>query len=164
MENLVSVIVPVYNGQDYLENCIESIEMQTYPKIEVIIVNDGSTDRTSDICRKLTDKYHNIQVIDRNDEGVSAARNAGIAKASGEYFLFVDADDRLHAETVQTLYDALVETGSDMAGCGFFVWGSEDEWKKEINTWKENQQRPVILQRDEFLKKGIFGSDKRCWG
>ena len=164
MENLVSVIVPVYNGQDYLENCIESIEMQTYPQIEVIIVNDGSTDRTSDICRKLTDKYHNIQVIDRNDEGVSAARNAGIAKASGEYFLFVDADDRLHAETVQTLYDALVETGSDMAGCGFFVWGSEDEWKKEINTWKENQQRPVILQRDEFLKKGIFGSDKRCWG
>ena len=79
-----SITIPVYNVEDYLENCIESIEMQTYPKIEVIIVNDGSTDRTSDICRKLTDKYHNIQVIDRNDEGVSAARNAGIAKASGE--------------------------------------------------------------------------------
>ena len=164
MQPLISIIVPVYNGQDYLENCIESIELQTYPALEVLIVNDGSTDATGKICEDLSVKYHNIQVISMNDEGVSKARNAGIERCKGEYVMFVDADDRLHCDTVQTLYDALVETESDMSGCGFFTWSSEQEWKEKVGIEKGAIGKPVIMQRDEFLEKGILGADTRCWG
>ena len=90
---LISVIVPVYNGQDYLENCIISIENQTYDNLEIIIINDGSTDRTGAICVKLKEKYDNIRVVTLEDEGVSAARNAGIDMARGGFLTFVDADD-----------------------------------------------------------------------
>lgn len=164
MQPLISIIVPVYNGQDYLENCIESIELQTYPVVEVLIVNDGSTDATGKICEDLSVKYPDIQVISMNDEGVSKARNAGIDRCKGKYVMFVDADDRLHCDTVQTLYDALSGTGSDMSGCGFFTWSSEQEWKEKVSGEKGAAGKPVILQRDEFLKKGILGADTRCWG
>ena len=164
MQPLISIIVPVYNGRDYLENCIESIELQTYPALEVLIVNDGSTDATGKICEDLCVKYQNIQVISMNDEGVSKARNAGIERCKGEYVMFVDADDRLHCDTVQTLYDAQVETESDMSGCGFFTWSSEQEWKEKVSGEKDAAGKPVILQRDEFLEKGILGADTRCWG
>ena len=164
MQPLISVIVPVYNGQDYLENCIESIELQTYPNVEVLIVNDGSTDATGKICEDLCEKYHNIQVISMNDEGVSKARNAGIERCKGNYVMFADADDRLHCDTVQTLYDALAETESDMSGCVFFTWSNEQEWKDRVSREKGAAGKSVIFKRDEFLEKGILGADTRCWG
>lgn len=164
MQPLISIIVPVYNGQAYLNNCIESIEMQTYPEIEILIINDGSTDETGRICEDLSRKYINIRIISMNDEGVSAARNAGLAQCQGQCVMFVDADDRLHCEAVQTLYDVLVRTGSDMAGCGFFAWGSEEEWKEKSCKIESAAGKPVIFQRDEFLEKGILGGDTRCWG
>ena len=74
---LISVIVPVFNGQDYLEKCIESIEKQTYKNLEIIIINDGSTDDTAAVCVKLRENYENIHVITTEDEGVSAARTRG---------------------------------------------------------------------------------------
>ena len=80
---LISVIVPVYNGQDYLEKCIESIENQTYRNLEVIIVNDGSTDATGAVCDRLRTGYANISVITMEDEGVSAARNRALDRAVG---------------------------------------------------------------------------------
>ena len=164
MQPLVSVMVPVYNGQDYLENCIKSIKEQTYPSIEIVIVNDGSTDETGSVCDELLQKYDNLQVITMNDEGVSAARNAGMRKATGEYLMFADADDRLHPKAVQMLYDALIQTDSDVASCGFFMWTTEEEWQQEAGTESDVTVRSMILQRDEFLEKGILGNDTRCWG
>lgn len=163
MEPVISIIVPVYNGQDYLENGIKSIQAQTYPQKEVIIVNDGSTDHTGDVCRKLMQKYDNIQVISLNDEGVSAARNAGIDKAKGKYLMFVDADDRLHPEVLQALYDTLKGTSSDVSGCSFFPWIEEAEWKKQVQLKYEIGTKLHILQRDEFLEEIADGRDTRCW-
>ncbi len=164
MEPLISVIVPVYNGQEYLRNCIESIEKQTYSKIEIIIVNDGSTDQTENVCTELVKKYANIYVVSMNDKGVSAARNAGIKKAGGDYLMFVDADDRLHPELLRRLYHALVGTGSDIAGCDFFCWSSEDEWNRGVSGEKSKEYSLEILHRDEALERIAKGKDTRCWG
>lgn len=163
MEPVISIIVPVYNGQDYLENGIKSLQAQTYPQKEIIIVNDGSTDHTGDVCRKLAQKYDNIQVLSLNDEGVSAARNAGINKANGKYLMFADADDRLHPQMLQTLYDTLMSTGSDVAGCGFFSWTKEEEWENGIRLKIDKNDKLHIFQRGEFLKEIAEGRDTRCW-
>lgn len=163
MEPIISIIVPVYNGQDYLEDGIKSIQAQVYPQKEIIIVDDGSTDHTGDVCRKLAQKYDNIQVVSLHDEGVSAARNAGIDKAKGKYLMFVDADDRLHPEAIQTLYDTLRGTSSDVSGCSFFSWTEEAEWEKQIQLKYEIGTKLHILQRDELLEEIADGRDTRCW-
>lgn len=129
-EPLISVIVPVYNGQDYLADCIDSIENQTYRNLEIIIVNDGSTDRTSAVCDSLQTVYHNVRILTLDDRGVSAARNAGIEAAEGDFVTFVDADDRIRPDMIKILYDCMIETQSDVAGCSFFLWKNEDEWKQ----------------------------------
>lgn len=164
MYPIISVIVPVYNGQEYLANCIKSIEAQDYPALEIIIINDGSTDETGKVCDSLTEQFKNIQVITMQDEGVSAARNAGMERASGEYLMFVDADDVLHPKAISLLYDTLVKTGSDISGCGFFVWSDRKEQEKGLKQEIEEAEDTRIYSREEFLKEGILGGDTRCWG
>ena len=83
MQPLISVIVPVYNGERYLKNCIESIETQSYEPLEIIVINDGSTDGTAEVCEKLAQSYENLSFITTEDLGVSASRNHGIALAKG---------------------------------------------------------------------------------
>ena len=186
-QEYISVIVPVYNGEKYLEKCIQSIEEQTYRKFEIIIINDGSTDDTAKICKKLEAQYENITVLHMNDEGVSAARNAGLNAAKGEYITFVDADDRLLPEALARLYTAIKETGSDVAGCGFTAWSREDEWeelfarsrkeqvqyeKAKATALKETEAQAgkagqgecyQICTGKEFWQQGIYGGDTRCW-
>lgn len=166
MKPLISVIVPVYNGQDFLFKCIKSIEAQTYPNLEIIIINDGSTDQTEAVCENVTNQYGNIQLIDLGDEGVSAARNAGITAAKGEYITFVDADDRLLPKTLQLLYESLVETDSDIAGCGFESWSSEQQWgrilEKEARVEIE-KNGAQIYSGASFVSEGILKGNSRCW-
>ena len=121
-------IPELYNGQDYLADCIDSIENQTYKNLEIIIVNDGSTDRTSAVCDSLQTVYHNVRTLTLDDRGVSAARNAGIEAVEGAFVTFVDADDRICPDMIKILYDCMIRTQSDVAGCGFFLWKNEDEW------------------------------------
>lgn len=159
---LISVIVPVYNGQDYLENCITSIEHQTYDNLEIIIINDGSTDRTGAICVKLKEKYGNIQVITMEDEGVSAARNAGIDMARGGFLTFVDADDRLRPKTLDVLYDSILSTGCDIAGCRFQTFREEPEWQGQLLT-QHRIKEPTVYKPAEYLQKEILKGNSRCW-
>lgn len=91
--NLISVIVPVFNAEKQIERCIKSIQNQTYTNIEIIIINDGSTDKSIDIINKCIHDDNRVKVFDIVNQGVSAARNLGIKVASGEYFCFIDADD-----------------------------------------------------------------------
>lgn len=159
---LISVIVPVYNGQDYLENCITSIEHQTYDNMEIIIINDGSIDRTGAICVKLKKKYDNIQVITMEDEGVSAARNAGIDMARGGFLTFVDADDRLRPKTLEVLYDSILSTGCDIAGCRFQTFREEPEWQGQLLTLHRIKE-PTVYKPAEYLQKEILKGNSRCW-
>lgn len=158
---LISVIVPVCNGQDYLENCIRSIEDQTYENLEVIVVNDGSTDATGTVCDRLKCDYDNLRVLSLDDKGVSAARNVGIDAAGGDYITFVDADDRLCSETLGMLYDSMVDTESDVAGCGFFEWSSVEEWRQGAGGITTLQS--TVYDAHRYLKEAILRGNSRCW-
>lgn len=92
---VVSIVIPVYNVEKYLENCLESIVNQSYSKLEIILVNDGSTDESGEICNSYQNSYQNINVLHQDNHGVSHARNAGINLATGDYILFVDPDDSI---------------------------------------------------------------------
>lgn len=163
MQPLISVIVPVYNGELYLKNCIESIEAQVYPSLEIVIINDGSTDHTEEICIKLTQIYDNIRYATIGDLGVSASRNQGIALAQGEFITFVDADDRIHPQMIRRLYDVMELTGSDIAGCGFTVFHAEREWEIAANSVPVQEQSQKIYHRQEYLEEQILCGNSRCW-
>ena len=110
----VSMIVPVYNVEAFLRECLESIEGQSFLNYEVLIINDGSTDGSAKIAQEFVDKYDNWHLIHKENGGLSSARNAGIARAKGEYICFVDSDDYIEKDYVQKLYDAACEYDADM--------------------------------------------------
>ena len=166
-EPLISVIVPVYNGQDYLVDCIDSIENQIYKNLEIIIVNDGSTDRTSAVCDSLQKAHHNIRTLTLDDRGVSAARNAGIEVAEGAFVTFVDADDRICPDMINILYDCMIRTQSDVAGCGFFLWKNEDEWKQAADSGarssKVSTEQAETYEAGTYLREELLNGNSRCW-
>lgn len=102
---LVSVIVPVYNVEQYLEKCIDSIINQTYKNLEIILIDDGSTDSSGKICDSYAARDKRIKVIHQENGGLAVVRNIGVSAASGEYIMFVDSDDYIDTEIVQFLYE-----------------------------------------------------------
>lgn len=116
--DLISVIVPVYKVEAYLDRCVQSIVNQTYQNLEIILVDDGSPDNCGAMCDAWAEKDSRIRVIHKSNGGLSDARNAGMAIATGEYIAFVDSDDWLDAQMYQCLYEAMVTTDSDIASCG----------------------------------------------
>ena len=103
MKPLVSIIIPVYNVEQYLEQCLDSVVNQTYSKIEAIVINDGSTDSSLDILKQYSEKYMNIKLIDKKNTGQGDTRNIGIDMASGEYIFFLDSDDYIKNDTIEVL-------------------------------------------------------------
>lgn len=115
-EKLISVIVPVYNVEKYLDKCIKSIVNQTYKNLEIILVDDGSPDNCPEICDKWAKKDERIKVIHKENGGLSDARNAGFAVSKGEYISFIDSDDFIEKGFYEILCDAL-DNGADIAEC-----------------------------------------------
>lgn len=111
----VSVIVPIYNVEEYLAECLKTIENQSFASFEVILVNDGSTDTSVDIAKTYVDKNAGWRLIHKENGGLSSARNAGIVEAKGEYICFVDSDDYIEPDYLQKLYEAAVQYQADMA-------------------------------------------------
>lgn len=117
MEDLISVIIPIFRVEAYLRRCVDSVLAQTYRNTEIILVDDGSDDGCPQICDEYAQKDPRVSVIHQKNAGLSGARNAGIEKARGAYLAFVDSDDYLSPEFLEQLYKACVETGSDMSVC-----------------------------------------------
>lgn len=115
MEELISVIVPVYNVQEYVGECIDSIVGQTYKLLEIILVDDGSTDESGRICDEFAQKYKCIRVIHKENEGLAKARNTGLDAANGAYISFIDSDDFIHPEFYSYMHAILNRTGADVA-------------------------------------------------
>lgn len=115
METLVSVIVPIYNVETYLSTCLDSVVAQTYTNLEILLVDDGSTDKSGAICDEYAKLDSRIKVIHQENKGVSAARNVALETCAGEYIMFVDADDYISEDAVAFLYHRLLEDGSDLA-------------------------------------------------
>lgn len=118
-EPLLSIIVPIYNVEKYLEQCIDSIVGQTYKNLEIILVNDGSTDSSGLLCDNYQKKDNRIRVIHKNNEGVSSARNVGLQYATGELLGFVDSDDYLESTMYSELWANMLQTNSDLACCAY---------------------------------------------
>ena len=116
---LISVIVPVYNVEKYLPQCLDSLIKQTFLPFEIICVNDGSTDGCNEILSRYAAKDRRIRLICQNNRGLSAARNAGLKKAKGQYVLFVDSDDLLHPETLSSLYRQITRHDADICLFGY---------------------------------------------
>ena len=117
MKELISIIVPIYNVEAYLERCLDSLVGQTYSNIEIILVDDGSTDHCPEICDIWERKDPRIKVIHKENGGLSDARNVGIKKVSGDYIIFVDSDDWLHRDMIKILADIRMETNADIVEC-----------------------------------------------
>ena len=116
----VSLIIPIYNAADYLQQCLGSVTEQTmFARMEVLLVDDGSTDASPEICDVWAQKYENIQVLHRKNAGVSAARNAGLDAAHGQYIAFADADDYLFPQMIEQLYAAAAKSGAALTFCDF---------------------------------------------
>lgn len=117
-EDLISVIVPVYNVQNYLNECVESIVSQSYKKLEIILVDDGATDNSGVICDEWKEKDNRIIVVHKKNAGLGFARNSGLEVTTGDYVMFIDSDDYIASDMIERLYDVAVKTNSDTVYCG----------------------------------------------
>lgn len=148
MDYKLSVIIPAYNGEKFLAETLDCVLNQTLKSVQIVIVNDGSTDSTADIIAEYAKKHSNILPINQPNSGVSAARNNGIRNASGEYLLFLDSDDFFTADSFELMCDKLDKTGADIAICRVQRFGYGGE---EFN--------PIV---DKFTKEDFIGCyDKR---
>lgn len=130
----ISIIVPVYNVEKYLENCIESILNQTFKDFELILVDDGSTDNSGKICDIYEKKDSRIKVIHKNNEGLSSARNTGLDIACGKYVGFVDSDDSIHPKMYEVLYNLIEKYKSDISCCNYkYTYDISNQNHEELN-------------------------------
>ena len=155
MEQLVSVIIPVYNRMDYLGECLDSVLTQTYENLEIILIDDGSTDGTVELCKQYAEKDSRIVVIAANHGGVSKARNLGLDAAKGSYVLFVDSDDVLHPALTETLLRSLSETGAAMAGTRNLPINL-DNWHKVPQLIQESASSETVYKPHEEAIHDFF--------
>lgn len=179
MEELISVIVPIYNAEKYLANCIESILAQSYKQFELLLINDGSKDASEDICKKYAQKDNRIRIISKENSGVADTRNLGIDKAIGKYVTFIDADDYVEERAFEKAVNKITQENASICGYHFnYVKGDsvsariESRFKTTIlngatrrelvnnlYSMNENGIMPAVwrylFEREFLLKNGI---------
>ncbi len=157
--DLISVIVPVYKVEAYLDQCVQSIVAQTYKNLEIILVDDGSPDNCPAMCDAWAQKDSRIKVIHKENGGLSDARNAGLAIATGDYIGFVDSDDYIDSTMYESLMTHLADTGSDIAACGVqMVW---EDGKTAMLTCPgcavlDNAQAMEAIVCESWLKQPVW--------
>lgn len=168
---MISVIVPVYNAQEHLSDCLDSLLHQTLESdfYEIILLNDGSKDMSTEICERYTKQYSNIVFVNKENEGVSKTRNLGIQKAKGDFVAFVDNDDLVESDYLEKLYTAISQSNADAVFSGYIRMTysgkvlfkeslSQTDWAKYIvmAPWAKLYRRQVLLDnRIEFFDYGI---------
>ena len=155
---MISVIINVYNGEKYIKKCIDSIINQTYKDLEIIIINDGSTDNTLSICESYDDER--IRIINQKNMGISLSRNVGIDNINGEYAFFVDSDDYIEPDTIEYLYDLCKKYNVKMATCQSIV--VYDYETKIVN----KEEKVDIINGLDIVKKMLLNLERNgnIWG
>ncbi len=153
---LISVIVPVYNVERYLNKCIDSIVSQTYKNLEIILVDDGSSDNCPAICDEWAEKDSRIKVIHKENGGVSSARNTGIELAAGEYLGFVDSDDYIDSDMYTVLYHQIKLTAADLSVVGVYYGERTDCFDSDITFSKHQTHLMLFNQRDYMAFNGYL--------
>jgi len=180
-ESMVSIIVPVYNGENYIENCVSSIREQSCSDWELLLVDNGSVDKSLEICKRLAAQDKRIRIFHEGANiGVSAARNLAMDKARGEYLTFVDADDWLRADFLEVLLGLWEEKRADMVVCGyekrFRQDGEEAETEKKggiragstagsLKKQKVTKEAASVeYTREAYLENYLLEGNTHCWG
>ena len=150
MNDLISIIIPVYNVEQYIRRCVDSILNQTYKNIEVILVDDGSTDNSGVICEEYKKKDLRVKVIDQKNSGAPTARNCGMDASTGKYIYFVDSDDYIHPQTLEILYNIITQKDTDVSACGYeIVYDNKLEFE-EITDYESR-----VISNFDLLKKMV---------
>ena len=157
MNELISVIIPVFNIKDYVGKCIESILRQSYTNIEVIIVDDGSTDGTEEICKQFAKKDSRINYLYQANQGSVGARKTGLIHAKGEYIIFADGDDYVESDYVEKLYGFMVENDVDVVHSNYMINGKNQKHTKQVHLY---QEKDLDLEfRAALLRNYVFEWD-----
>lgn len=156
----VSLIIPVYNVENYIEKCLNSVVNQTLDDIEIIIVNDGSEDSSKNIISKYVEKYKNkIKYFEKENGGLSSSRNFGMPYATGEYIAFLDSDDYVEPETYEEMYNLAKKEDADMVECDF-IWEYPSKNKEDIgviyNSKKEMIEKARVVAWNKLIKRKII--------
>lgn len=182
---LIGVIIPVYNVENYIERCINSVICQTYHNLEIILIDDGSTDNSGRICDEYAGKERRIHVIHQKNSGLSAARNVGIKVSSAEYIAFIDSDDYVSQWYIQRLTQILFKYDADMAICGYYQ-GKRKEFPEinrvrgkihcfdsqtmlknwhgkykhvETSAWNKLYKKALFVEKNIYYPAGYFHED-----
>lgn len=163
MKDVVTIIVPIYKVEQYLDKCIDSIVGQTYKELEIILIDDGSPDRCGKICDVWEKRDNRIKVIHKENGGLSDARNAGLDIAAGEYIACIDSDDYIEKTYIEYLYTLIKEYNADIACCGLNLV-SEDGILRSGGKFKT--ANPIIFNRIDALKEMLYGKhySNSAWG
>lgn len=143
MEALVSIIIPIYNVEKYLEKCIKSIINQTYRNLEIILINDGSTDESANICEKYKNQDNRIVFINKKNGGAASAKNEGLKVAKGDYITFVDSDDFIELDMIEYMVNTIKKYNSDIVQCNF------------TNLYKNTEK----FKQDKIIEQKITSKD-----
>ena len=165
MKTKISIIIPIYNAKEYLDDCIASVFEQTCTDYELLLIDDGSQDGSRDICNKLAVQYKRIRVICQKHKGVSAARNAGIEAACGKYLFFLDSDDVIHPQLLEALYELQEENHTVIAATELYCGRKgevqrPDDWKIE----KKQMWVGKYFDNSEAVKSFSFHNMKAMFG
>lgn len=152
-KELVSIIVPIYNVEVYLEHCLTSLAKQRYSNLEIIMVDDGSTDDSNSICKRFSKIDSRFILIEQKNAGLGSARNAGMKRATGNYICFVDSDDYVHPDYVRVLYENLIKYQADISMCSYYKFQNEmdDGYINQVNT-AESNVNVEVLDRLDLIK------------
>lgn len=150
---LVSIVVPVYNVAPYLERCIESLRRQSYKKLDIWLIDDGSTDSSGELCDLYTEKDGRIHVIHQKNGGLSEARNTGIDQCAGQFLCFVDSDDAVADTFIETLLYAIQKSQADISICGFQEFCEHIPMK---NADEEGVNSYIVLSREKALENLLY--------
>ncbi|MBR3251128.1 MAG: glycosyltransferase family 2 protein [Erysipelotrichaceae bacterium] len=160
MNDIITIVVPVYNTYDYLDKCLDSLIYQTYKDLKIICVDDGSTDNSKEIIDSYIVKDNRISYVYQENGGAAAARNHGIdlfvKDESSEYIIFVDSDDIVENDFVETLYNTLKEYDADIATCNMKPYGDKTQGNKETSVY--NRQEVLVL----YFKDQVFLETPVC--
>lgn len=159
-KNLISVIIPIYNVEKLLERCIESVICQTYSDLEIILVDDGSSDNCPLICDKWEKRDSRIKVIHKKNGGLSDARNVGMNNATGEFIGFIDSDDWIAPEMYERLYNAITTDYSDIAVCSVkMIWEDDSQSRmltQQCNCILNTREAQLALLNESLLKQPVW--------
>lgn len=169
MEKLISIIVPVYNGEKYIKQCLMSIVNQTYKNIEIIVIDDGSTDCSKNIIKKIMKKDSRILLIEQKNKGVSNSRNKALDIAKGEYIIFVDADDWIEDCCVENMLNKIIELKADVLQFNIYKNSKDKQFKEKQFSYVDCDIEKIQLSliNSRYVQKKynlILGNLRTVWG